>query len=161
MITIHGTILNLIPIRKTKSFTFLDLILVNEINHLCLHHLKLKLQYDQTQLQPKLLVYIRMQNSIIFGTEYFSQKILTQYFNYLEKLLVIHSFLPGYSNSHISQTNPQNTVRIGLHDKLLDFTPIFTPSWFSDAFITLFGYPCNILTQCGIHFSTFLFMQTR
>ena len=30
---------------------------------------------------------------------------------------------------------------------------------FSDAFITLFGYPCYILTQCGIFFSTFLFVQ--
>ena len=29
----------------------------------------------------------------------------------------------------------------------------------SDAFIALFGYPCYILTQCGIYFSTFLFVQ--
>ena len=28
-----------------------------------------------------------------------------------------------------------------------------------DAFIALFGYPCYILTQFGIHFSTFFFMQ--
>ena len=26
------------------------------------------------------------------------------------------------------------------------------------AFIALFGYPCYILTQCGIYFSTFLFV---
>ena len=38
-------------------------------------------------------------------------------------------------------------------------TPLFTPTWFSDAFIALFGYPCYILTQCGIYFSTFLFIQ--
>ena len=38
-------------------------------------------------------------------------------------------------------------------------TPLFTPTWFSDAFIALFGYPCYILTQCGIYFSTFLFVQ--
>ena len=33
-------------------------------------------------------------------------------------------------------------------------------TWFSDAFIALFGYPCYILTQCGIKFSTFLSVQT-
>ena len=52
-----------------------------------------------------------------------------------------------------------NTLRIGLHDKLLNLTPLFTPTWFSDAFIALFGYPCYILTQCGNYFSTFLFVQ--
>ena len=46
-----------------------------------------------------------------------------------------------------------------LHDKLLNLTPLFTPTWFSDAFIALFGYPCYILTQCGIYVSTFLFVQ--
>ena len=51
--------------------------------------------------------------------------------------------------------NPYNTLRIGLHDRLINFTPLFTPTWFSDAFIALFGYPCYILTQCGIcSFST-------
>ena len=29
-----------------------------------------------------------------------------------------------------------------------------------DAFIALFGDPCYIWTQCGIHFSTYLFIQT-
>ena len=74
-----------------------------------------------------------------------------------------HSFIssktPDYSDAHISQTNPYNTLRYGLHDKLLNLTPLFTSSWFADAFITLFGYPCYILTQCGIYFSTFLFKQ--
>ena len=46
--------------------------------------------------------------------------------------------------------NPYNILRIGLHDKLINHTPLFTPTWFSDAFIALFGYPCYILTQCGI-----------
>ena len=50
---------------------------------------------------------------------------------------------------------PYNTLRIGLHDKLLNLTPLFTPTWFPDAFIALFGYPCYILTQCGIYFPTF------
>ena len=56
--------------------------------------------------------------------------------------------------------NPYNTLRIGLHDRLINLTPLFTPTWFSDAFIALFGYPCYILTQCGIYFSTYLFLQT-
>ena len=72
----------------------------------------------------------------------------------------ISSNPPDYSDAHISQTNPYNTLRIGLHDKLLNLTPLlFTPSWFADAFITLFGYPFYILTQCGIYFSTFRFIQ--
>ena len=54
--------------------------------------------------------------------------------------------------------NPHNTLRIGLQDRLINLTPLFTPTWFSDAFIALFGYPCYILTQCGIMFSTFLFI---
>ena len=52
-----------------------------------------------------------------------------------------------------------NHLRIGLHDHLLNFLPLFNPSWFSQAFINLFGYPCYILTQCGIYFSTFLFIR--
>ena len=52
-----------------------------------------------------------------------------------------------------------NTLRIGLHDKLTNVTTLFTPTWFSDALITLFGYPCYIPTQCGKYISTFLFVQ--
>ena len=44
-------------------------------------------------------------------------------------------------------------------DYIRNLTPLFTPTWFSDAFIALFGYPCYNLTQCGIYFSTFLFVQ--
>ena len=55
--------------------------------------------------------------------------------------------------------NPHNTLRIGLHDKFLNLTPLFTPTWFSDASIAFFGYSCYILTQCGIYFATFLFVQ--
>ena len=72
----------------------------------------------------------------------------------------ISSNTPDYdANSPHGTGNPYNTLRIGLHDKLLTLTPLFTPTWFSDAFIALFGYPCYILTQCGIYFSTFLFVQ--
>ena len=70
----------------------------------------------------------------------------------------ISSNTPDY-DANSPHDNPYNTLRIGLHDKLLNLTPLFTPTWFSDAFIALFGYPCYILTQCGIYFSTFLFVQ--
>ena len=72
----------------------------------------------------------------------------------------ISSNTPNYdADSPQDSGNPYNTLRIGLHDKLLNLTPLFTPTWFSDAFIALFGYPCYIVTQCGIYFSTFLFVQ--
>ena len=61
----------------------------------------------------------------------------------------ISSNTPDY-DADSPQGNSYNTLRIGLHDKLPNFTPLFTPTWFSDAFIALFGYPCYILTQCGI-----------
>ena len=79
------------------------------------------LQYAQIHLQLNTLVYIQMQNSINFGTEFSIQNILIQHFNYF-------------------------------NDKLLNLFPLFTPSWFADAFITLFAYrvTCYILTQCGI-----------
>ena len=70
----------------------------------------------------------------------------------------ISSNTPDY-DANSPHDNPYNTLRIGLHYKLLNLTPLLTPTWFSDAFIALFGYPCYILTQCGICFSTFLFVQ--
>ena len=64
-------------------------------------------------------------------------------------------------NEHHSHTgsNPHNHLRIVLHDHLLNLLPLFNPNWFSQAFINLFGYPCYILTQCGIYSSTFLFIR--
>ena len=67
----------------------------------------------------------------------------------------ISSNTPDY-DANSPHGNPYNTLRIGLHNKLLNLTPLFTPTWFPDAFIALFGDPCYILTQCGIYFSTFL-----
>ena len=55
--------------------------------------------------------------------------------------------------------NPYRSLRIGLHDYKLNLTPFFSPDWFTDAFIKIFGYPCYILTQCRIYFSTALFLQ--
>ena len=99
-----------------------------------------------------MLVYILMLNSISFGTEYFSQNFPTQHFNHLEKLLVIRSFPSILQTIQIHTffrliLTTHNTNRIGLHDKLLVLTRLFTPTLFSDAFITLFGYPCSIVTQ--------------
>ena len=71
----------------------------------------------------------------------------------------ISSNTPDY-DANSPHENPYNDLRIGLHDKLIILTPIFTPTLFSDAFIALFGYPCYVLTQCGIlYFSTFPFIQ--
>ena len=98
---------------------------------------------------------------INFGTEFYILNIST--LQLLGKALsysFISSNTPDYdADSPHGNGNPYNTLRIGLHDKLLNLTPLFTPTWFSDAFIALFGYPCYILTQCGIYFSTFLSVQ--
>ena len=77
----------------------------------------------------------------------------------LDKVLSYSFISSNTPNYDADSGNPHNTLRIGLHDKLLNLSPLFTPTWFSDAFIALFGYPCYILTQCGIYFSTFLFVQ--
>ena len=42
---------------------------------------------------------------------------------------------------------------------MLNLTSFFSLDWFTDAFIKLFGYPCYILTRCGIYLSTALFLQ--
>ena len=55
--------------------------------------------------------------------------------------------------------NPYNHLRIGVHDHLLNILPLFNPDWFSQAFINFFGYPCYVLTQYGIYFSSFLFIR--
>ena len=48
---------------------------------------------------------------------------------------------------------------IGLHVHLLHLLPLFNPDWLSQAFFYFFGYPCYVSTQCGICFSTFLFIR--
>ena len=74
------------------------------------------------------------------------------------KYSFISSNTPDY-DANSPNENPYNTLRIGLHDKFLNLTPLFTPTWFSDAFIAFFGYPCYILTQCGKYLFTFFFVQ--
>ena len=61
-------------------------------------------------------------------------------------------------SSELLPDNPHRSLRIGLHDYMLNLT-LFSADWFTDAFIKLFDYPCYILTQCEIYFSTALFLQ--
>ena len=63
--------------------------------------------------------------------------------------------LPINSNS----PNPYNTLRIGLSDYMLNIAPFLDAEWFKTTFLELFGYPTYIITQCGIYFSAFLFIQ--
>ena len=89
------------------------------------------------------------------------------YFTTLQLLgkAVSYSFISSNTPNYDANTphdNPYKTLRIGLNDKLLNLTPLFTRTWFSIAFIALFGYSCYILTQCRFYFSfsTYLFIQT-
>ena len=61
-------------------------------------------------------------------------------------------------HSH-SRSNTYIHLGIGILDHLLNLLPLLYPDWFSQAFIDLFGNPCYVLTQCGIYFSTFLFIR--
>ena len=71
-----------------------------------------------------------------------------------------YDFITMHNEQHShTGSNPYIHLRIGLHDHLLNLLPFFNSNWFSQAFIILFGYPCYILTQCGIYFSTFLFIR--
>ena len=71
-----------------------------------------------------------------------------------------YDFITVHNDKHsYSGHNPYNHLRIGVQDHLLNLLPLFNPDWFSQAFINLFGYPCYVLTQCGIYFSTFLFIR--
>ena len=71
---------------------------------------------------------------------------------------ISYEFMNQQSASSFSD-NPYRSLRIGLLDYMLNLTPFFSLDWFIDAFIKIFGYPCYILTQCGIYFSTALFLQ--
>ena len=85
-------IIELDPDSDDQDFYILGLNLINANLHQCLHLLKLKLQYAQTLLQLKMLVYILMLNLTNSGTEFYFPNILTLHFNYSVKLLVILSF---------------------------------------------------------------------
>ena len=71
-----------------------------------------------------------------------------------------YDFITAHNEQHShTEPNPYNQSRIGLHDHLLNLLPLFNPDWFSQSFINFFGYPCYVLTQCGIYFSTLLFSR--
>ena len=70
----------------------------------------------------------------------------------------ISSDTPDYE-ANSPHDNPCNTLHIGLHDELICLTPLFTPTWFSDACITLFGYSCYILTVEFIFLHFFSYKQ--
>ena len=79
-------------------------------------------------------------------------QLLGESFSY--DIITVHNEQHSHTGS-----NPYNHLRIGLHDHLLNLLPLFNPDWFSQSFINYFGYPCYILTQCGIYFSTVLFIR--
>ena len=92
---------------------------------------------------------------------FWNRNLFSKHSNSKPQLLgraLIYSFIssntPDY-DSNSPHENPYNTLGISLHDKLINLIPLFTPTWFSDDFIALFGYPCYILTQFGIHFLHF------
>ena len=66
----------------------------------------------------------------------------------------ISSKTPNY-DANSPHDNPYNTLRIGLQDKLINLTPFLRPHGFQ----MLSLHYLDILTQCGINFSTFLFVQ--
>ena len=76
---------------------------------------------------------------------------------------MISSTTPEY-DAHTHHDNLYSTLLIGLHVRLLNLTPLFTHTWFSDAFYSgtffMFGHACYILRHCGIHFLTCLVLQT-
>ena len=49
----------------------------------------------------------------------------------------ISSNTPDY-DANSPHEKPYNTLRIGFHDNFINLTPLFTPTWFSDAFIACF-----------------------
>ena len=55
--------------------------------------------------------------------------------------------------------NLYNILRIGLSDYILNNAPFLDTGWFKHKFIEVFGNPEYILTQCGIYFSTTLFLK--
>ena len=71
-----------------------------------------------------------------------------------------YDFITVHNEQHShTGSNLYDHLRIGLQDHLLNLLPLFNPDWFSQAFFSFFGYPCYVLTQCGIYFSTFLFIR--
>ena len=93
-------------------------------------------------------------NSNNFGIVFFFSKPFDTTSQLLGKAISFE-FMSKQSSEFLPD-NQCKHLRNGLHDYMLKLTPFFLPEWFTDAFIKLFRYPCYILTQCGIYFSTSL-----
>ena len=125
--------------------------------------LKYKPLLALTPLLLQMQVFILKKNPCtifgIFGIVYYLQNTLL-ILNTLQLLgkASSYEFMKKQSSEPLSD-NPYRSPRIGLHDYMLNLTPFFYPDWFTNALIKLFGYLCFYLTQCGIYFSTALFLQ--
>ena len=155
---IRKTLLNLTQILMIKVFTYLALNLLNENYH--------SSQIKTTKRPNKFTAKVAGIYSNAELNHFWNRISFSKHFDTTLQLLgkaLSYSFIssntPDY-DTNSPHDNPYNTLRIGLHGRLINLTPLFTPTWFSDAFIALFGYPCYILTQCGIYFCTYLFLQT-
>ena len=42
---------------------------------------------------------------------------------------------------------------------MINIAPFLDAGWFKSTFLEIFGYPTYIITQCGVYFSTALFIQ--
>ena len=101
---------------------------------------------------------------------YWSHVFCTGHSNIAQKLLgkaISYDFVAA-SERHptdmfsLPKRNPfnrYNVLRVGLNDQLLNIAPLFALDWCAAAFMASIGFPCFILTHCGICFSTFLFLQ--
>ena len=132
------------PIKKTLLYS--------------LNLLKYKPLLAQTPSLLKMLVFTLKKNSNIWN-----RVLFTKHSDNTLQLLgkaMSYEFMSKQS-SELLPDNPYRSLRIGLrtYDYMLNLTPFFSPDWFTDAFIKFFGYPCYILTQCGIYFSTAIFLQ--
>ena len=74
--------------------------------------------------------------------QFWNRILFSKHFDSTLQLLgkaLSHSFIssstPDY-DANSPHDNSYKTLRIGLHDKLINLTPLFTPTWFSVAFIT-------------------------
>ena len=96
---------------------------------------------------------------INFGTEFSTHSDTTQLKNHLAVSYVfISNNNPNYyANS--SEVLPYCTLRISLLDNFFDLIPLFTPTLVSDAFTSIFAYPCYVLTHYRRHASALRFVQ--
>ena len=89
--------------------------------------------------------------------------LVSKHSDYMLQLLgkaVNHSVIPSNTPEYDANSphdNPFSALRIGLHDEFSNLTHPFTPTWFYDAFISLFGHIYSVLTQWGKYFSNLFY----